>query len=416
MMSRLYLEAPRQEGDALELSARLEDSRRRERIWWRLPAEWGWAVTPQADPYLIAFLFPLMQSSREVMVEGAVSPSLLEHLETYMAAWHAWYPDRYRPVRIHAREEAEAPAAREGSGFVTPFSCGVDSCFTFLRHHRRLAGRRTRCIRAAVTMQGFDVGLDEPNARGVFEGMLARARRMLEGTGVPCIPIANDFRRLATRWGHSHGTQLASTLSLLGGGFAGGLVPNSIMYTHLQVPWGSHPATDAFLGRRGFDIVDDGAEYGRVRKLAALQEWPEALRSVRVCLVNRESDQNCGACEKCALTILACRVAGIAQPASFAAPLTDRQIAALRLHPDLFRESWADLGRLIRERHLESTGWARALRVAQARRERRVLSRRLRAPLSPVRKRLRGLFDRRKPQGAERCMPTPAIPEAVLGE
>ena len=50
------------------------------RLWWRLPAAWGHAVQPWADPFVVGLAFPMMQAGAPVRVEGRVSPSLLENL------------------------------------------------------------------------------------------------------------------------------------------------------------------------------------------------------------------------------------------------------------------------------------------------------------------------------------------------
>ena len=159
MQSRVYIEPHRIDGDTLEVSACFESGRtpgRVQRLWWRLPAALRDAVTPWADPFAIAFLFPMMEDGSDVLIEGRVSPSLLENLETYMSIWQAWEPGLYKQVLIRATEEIEAPPPAVPGETIMPFSCGVDSSYTALRHHRQLVGRRNRRIGAAVVMNSFD--------------------------------------------------------------------------------------------------------------------------------------------------------------------------------------------------------------------------------------------------------------------
>ena len=107
--SRLCLEPWLEEGDELVVAASLDDPQgKRHRLWWRLPVQWREALTPWADPFVVAFLIPMMQWRRDVFVEGSVSPSLLSNLEYYATICHAWKPDRYQPIEIRVREQVEA--------------------------------------------------------------------------------------------------------------------------------------------------------------------------------------------------------------------------------------------------------------------------------------------------------------------
>ena len=88
--ARIRIEPALSEGDRIILAARLDQpAQPPQRLWWSLPAAWAEAVTPWADPFVVGLLFPMMRAGRDVVVEGRVSPSLLEELETFMAIWHA---------------------------------------------------------------------------------------------------------------------------------------------------------------------------------------------------------------------------------------------------------------------------------------------------------------------------------------
>lgn len=395
MQSRLYLEPHRRDGDTLEVAACFESGGapgRVQRLWWRLPAAWGEAVTPWADPFVVAFAFPMMEAGGEAVIDGCVSPSLLANLETFMAIWGAWFPDRYRPVALRAREEIEAPPPAVAGETIVPFSCGVDSCFTALRHQRQLAGRRSRRLGAAVVMNGFDIRFTEPNAAGVYEGVLANARAMLASLSVPCIPMSSNFHELPTTWAHSFGTHLVSGLRLLGAGFDAALIPNSMPYAATMTPWGSNPLSDAHLSSRNFAVVDDGGESTRVDKIALLSTWPEAAQHLRVCFNNPGHHANCGRCEKCIRTLLAFRLAGAAVPAAFAQDVSDRQIRQVRFGRPLVLEFWRELLRDAARRGLGRAPWVRAMRTTERRCLRRWRMQALKRPFIPLRNGLREFF------------------------
>lgn len=51
-----------------------------EQLWWDIPEAWADAVTPWADPWVVGFLFQMMQHGQPVHVAGRVSQSLLANL------------------------------------------------------------------------------------------------------------------------------------------------------------------------------------------------------------------------------------------------------------------------------------------------------------------------------------------------
>jgi hypothetical protein len=362
---RLSLEAPEVEGSMLLAAAVLEHpDGTRLCLWWRLPAEWRDALTPWADPFVVGFLFPLMSWQRDVMVEGMVSPSLLSNLEQYMAVWSAWLPDRYQPVEIQAREETEAPPPAEPGRAIAPLSCGVDSSFTLYRHHHRLVGRRSRHIGAAVVMHGFDIWLDQDNARAMYDGLLEGARAMAQSLNVPCIPVASNFHELPTTWGHSFGSHLVGGLRLLAGRFDAALFPNEFAYPIVGGAWGSHPISNPFLGSRHFPVIDDGGEAARCEKIRVLAQWPEAMRHLRVCYQNPGSYANCCRCEKCIRTILSFRAAGVGLPPAFSGDVTDRQIRRIRFHYGHNVRQWQEIIRGAEQAGPGDSGWVRAIHAA----------------------------------------------------
>ncbi|MBN1363019.1 MAG: hypothetical protein JW993_20640 [Sedimentisphaerales bacterium] len=390
---RLTLEPVRADGPILELAAVLEHpAGERQRLWWRLPAEWRDAVTPWADPFVIAFLFPIMQWQRDVIVEGTVSPSLLANLEQYMALWRAWRPDLYQPVDIRAREETEAPAPSVAGQAIAPLSCGVDSSFTVFRHTRRLAGRQSRPIGATIVLHGFDITLEQENSNGMYEGLLADARAMARSLDLPCVPITANLHELPTIWYHSFGTFLNSALRLLSARFDVALFPNDVPYTRMQVAWGSHPVSNPLLSSRHFQVIDDGPETTRFEKIQLLAQWPEAMRHLHVCLVNWGSHANCCRCEKCIRTILSFRVAGVDLPPTFERDVKAWQIRRTHLHSEQSARRWMEIIRGAQQHGLGTPDWVKAMHTAIRLNRIRWKYKQMKLPFIPLRNRLRGLF------------------------
>jgi len=389
----LQLERPRTEGDTLEVAATLtHPDGRCDRQWWRLPAAWADAATPWADPFVVGLSFTMMAWGHDVRVEGRVSPSLLENLETYMAVWHVWRPDECRPVQIRAEEEVEAPPPPEPGRAITLFSCGVDSCFTLLRHRREQMGRRNRNIAAGVVLNGFNLRLSNPKAQKIYDGMLADAHVMLDSMDVACVPMCGDVEGLSTHPYNRHGVYLIRALRLLAGAFDAALVPNTVTADDIGWIWGQHPFTDPMLSSRHFRVIDDGAECQRYQKLRAIADWPEAMRHLRVCASNPDSHVNCCRCEKCIRTILAFRAAGVPLPPSFPRDVSDREIRRLQIRAGDQLGDWEHADRAVRQLGLGGESWAKAARTVIRRCRRRIALNRLKRPFLPLRNRIRTLL------------------------
>lgn len=290
---------PRTIGDAVELAVRMEqDGVPPETFWFRLPARCQKHVTDSLDPFVLGVIFIAMSRGADLHVQGRVSPSLLKNLDEFQNAWQVWRPEVYRRVNIHADCETEEPRAITGEA-VQMFSGGLDSCFTAWRHARKLCGRRSENVTAAVMAHGFDIPLNET---GVFERAAENSRAMVASLGLELIPASCNIRDFGVDWEDAHGSALAACLQLLRGRFSTGMIAGSHVYSHLRFPWGSNPVTDPLFSCDAQRIVYDGAEHARSEKARLVADWPEAMQRLRVCWEGPQKDRNCGKCLRCVST------------------------------------------------------------------------------------------------------------------
>jgi hypothetical protein len=355
------------EGDRLRLAAKFDTPDGiHECLWYAFPLQYHSWLTPNADPFVIAFLFPMMRSGWPVRIRGRVSPSLLRNLDEYMAIWAMWRPDQYRRVDLTADEETELPPQPDQGLAIMAFSGGLDSSCTAWRHCGELAGRRTRNLQAGVFVHGFDIPLSDPSA---YERAASKNRETLGSVDMELIPVVANYRALNIDWLDSHGAGLASCLALWAGRFDSGLIAASGPYDVPPVRWGSTPVADRLLSSRGFEIVHDGADLTRLDRARILSEWPEALRNLRVCWEGNPPDVNCCRCEKCIRTILEFRTVGIKLPPCFPHDVTDAQIRQGKL---LSRNAVLPLRRVLdaaRRAGLGQVSWVQALEEALVRSE-----------------------------------------------
>lgn len=254
----------------------------------------------RGDHALLVALLHGMRLHRDIHVAGEVCPDLLTNLETLQDIWSRWRPERYRKINISVAEERSLdPHTNTGGLFA--FSGGVDGTYTFFRHLTGAAGRRTQRPAAALLVHGMDIPLSEPQ---MYDKALMRAQRMVEGTGVPILPLRTNSRALKLDWEEAYGLQLIAAMLVLQPAFAAGIHGSGEPWEMLVFPWGSTPFTDTCCETRNFKIHHDGCEASRTEKVDWLMRHTNACKELRVCWQGPQKDRNCGECEKCMRTKL----------------------------------------------------------------------------------------------------------------
>ncbi len=107
-------------------------------LWYRVQAKHKSLLTSSCDPFVVATIFMAMKQGADVVVHGEVSPSLLQNLAEFQAAWVCWRPEYYRQIEISVEVEREQTPTDRLSRAISTFSGGVDSCFTAFRHTKKL--------------------------------------------------------------------------------------------------------------------------------------------------------------------------------------------------------------------------------------------------------------------------------------
>jgi len=341
----------------------------RKRLWYRLHLDYSSFITPSFDPFVVATLLMAMSQSTDLVVHGEVSPSLLQNLAEFQAAWTCWCPGKYQSIAILAEVEREQPQSNISKA-ISAFSGGVDSCFTAFRHRKADSGRVQRPLKAGLMVHWIGRPLKQQQ---VFNLTTQKSKAMLNSLGMELIPMATNFREVMPHnWDDFHGSAIASCLMLLQLGYTTGLIASSDPYNALNLPYGSNPITDPLLSSNAFQIVHDGAAFSRIQKIREIACWREALDSLMVCWEGSQADRNCGRCEKCIRTILGFRVMGIALPACFEQDVTNEQILSINavkksqlieLYPILEAAKAANI----------SESWVTALEKAIQRNQRRAV-------------------------------------------
>lgn len=307
----------------------LKTRKKNDTLWFQIPVEHEKIITQSCDPFVLATILIAMKQDKNLIIHGEVSPSLLQNLAEFQAAWHSWRPNVYKLVDIHAEVVKEPDKNTDLDKIVSTFSGGLDSCFTVFQHRTPNLVKIQRNLQAGLMIHGFDIPLEE---KEVFNNAVYKSKNILSSVGAELITMTTNLRLFTKlNWENTYVTALASCLSLLQRGYTAGLIPSSSSYNEPSRLYPSNPVTDHLLSSNSFRIIHDGAAFTRLEKIRAIANSQEVLQNLRVCWEGDQKDRNCCRCEKCIRNILHFRILGMDLPACFEKDVTEDQILRMKV-------------------------------------------------------------------------------------
>lgn len=214
-----------------------------------------------------------------------------------------WYPQLSFSTTIRAEKVVGNQFNNRGHGLL--FSGGVDSLFSCARHRDKHPTLISICggdipyyadrFWAKVENWLLNFASDEKLAIQFIKANMREVinRKYLE----------SKFG-IDTWWGSiCHGLMLLSLCAPLTNEQIGTITIAATHTCDFNHPWGSHPLLDPRVSWSDVEIVHDGYDFSRQKKLRYLiNECPTYLKYLRVCYLQHLS-YNCGHCEKCLRTI-----------------------------------------------------------------------------------------------------------------
>ena len=232
----------------------------------------------------------------------------MRNMEELQLAWSRWKPERYKKIDIIPDTIVDARRGPGPEKAIAAFSGDVDATFTALRHTRVLPERTRYPLQSLLMVHGLDVSLDNSSD---FQKLVARVRPLIDDLNLDLRIVRTNSKDLGSQlWDDSFGLEVAGCLHMFADEFDYGLMGSSESYDALVIPWGATPITDHFMSGYRFSIIHDGAGFSRTDKVAALQHYPVACRTLKVCWEGADQGTNCGQCEKCIRTQLNFLAAG----------------------------------------------------------------------------------------------------------
>ncbi len=311
----------------------------------------------RGDHAVLAVLLHAMQQRSDIIIEGKVSPKLLEGLERLQAIWNRWRPERYHLITIKPEEESELELGHDRPA-IFAFSGGVDASFSLFRHLRRHSGRNTRKPGGALLIHGMDIPLEQED---FFIRAAERAERMLVDTNVPLFRMRTNTRLIGQNWEDSFGLQLCACFLVLQRFFSVAVKGSEEPYDSLIFPWGSTPLTDQLCSSFAMKIEHDGCGFDRTEKVQWLCRNTEITHDIRVCWEGSILYENCGKCEKCVRTMLNFWATKQTVPICFPEKLTSELIKTITLRKKIHFLEYRSIYRHASEYYSENNSNMRAV-------------------------------------------------------
>ena|SRR3989338_2558280 len=254
-----------------------------------------------ATPFLAAVLYPAMKCREDIFIDGTVSEKVLNGVYKIMSSVEAWNVG-LKSVKIHADV---MPDKKAGSKKALFFSAGVDSLYTLLTHNRS-----KKIITHFIFSHGMDIPLAEKELYATTLRNIQKVARYFNITVITVKTNIRDFTGKYVKWDFAHGPVLGSIAILLRGNFNEIFISGGMNINHIR-PFGSHPHIDPLWSSEKMIVNHYGSHTDRLGKIESeIVKSKLALSVLRVCWRNKNSQYNCGECEKCLRTMLSLYTSG----------------------------------------------------------------------------------------------------------
>jgi hypothetical protein len=277
-----------------------------ELLWFDVPTQLSDHLSFSGNPWLAALLPLAMHLGEPLRLYRSVDRTLYDNVHELMRIEHCWHPNTHL-VHIEG-DSTPAPEQQDRPRTAAFFSGGVDSFFSVLWHQEPHDTFKQMLIDDLLFVWGFDVPVEN---RAAFHKLWARNEQVAVELGKNLIYVGTNIRATQWRrikWGKWFVFAMAAAGLALENRFGRLLIPSGMDYGNMA-PLGSHPLTDHLLSTRHTQVIHDGVAFNRLEKTRFLARSEVALRNLRVCW-RSQSDENCGACEKCYRTMLALELLG----------------------------------------------------------------------------------------------------------
>jgi len=262
------------------------------------------------DPLLALTLLPAMVLDESLAIEAPISYRLSENLSHLQDVFSTMNPG-WSEIPI------QAPIKRFRPSFFRPkmkrglfFSLGVDSFYSL---KKLLEEDNPQKLSHLILVHGLDIFYQKKN-HGLFTEVLDHARQVAGEYDLQVLDVVTNMRDFSdhfVNWETQYGCGTFSVGLALQRGFetlylASGL---SIFYDGF-IAYGSGPLITPHWSTERTVFMQHGGGAERQDKINAINDFPAAMKHLRVCWENPGNAYNCGQCEKCLRTMIGLEISG----------------------------------------------------------------------------------------------------------
>ncbi len=286
-----------------------------QRVWFEVPEELSSELSHEATPWLQLALPHAFQFGETLETNLEVDPQWLVNARSQMTIWHRWFP-RLEPIEIEAPvaggKSKTQPVSNRTALF---FTAGVDSFYSLYKFDAEAKQSGRPLLNDLVYVCGYDIPLEKRDQLARKLTDLSEVVRQMNKKLVPLWTNLRQTRLNELDWGRfMHGPAFGTAGLLLESRWqqvlisAGGCIDDF-------TAWGSHPLTDPLMSTSRTQVIRYSNNTTRFAKTEYISQFDLALQRLHVCWI-RNSNDNCGDCEKCIRTMLMLEVIGALPRAS----------------------------------------------------------------------------------------------------
>ena len=267
------------------------------------------------DPFLMTTYYMAMQYGQDLKIEGNVSKKLYRNLTNYVQYIWQDFSDELKPVKLTV--EGFDVTEQDGNLIGASISCGVDSLSTLYDRFEKETDPEYR-VNAVFYFNCGSLGdYYASHTESLYNARFKLNKSTADELGLPIYRVESNIHTL---YSHTIEQRLGyiaiwSCILSMQRKIKRYYISSCLSYEEIIKQHESRRGfdMDEFCGSyllplvqtEGLEMIYDGAQRKRTGKTENIADWSVAQKHMSVCVVEKETAENCSCCSKCLRTIYA---------------------------------------------------------------------------------------------------------------
>lgn len=314
-------------GDAVRLEARIKfldmtSPYPEKTIYFELDKKYAHMFADDSyDAFILIPLWLAMLHKQDLHICGAVSKKLYHNVKWYVQKIFCDFCDALTPVNVTVDNFTDPPK-KYGKIIGTGISGGVDSLSTIQDHFVNERDTNFKINALFYFNCGTHSDFGDEKWQETVSNRLVSAKLAAKELGLPCYYLNTNlhaFRKMQDWTKVLYIANYSCVLSL-SRAISSYYVPSGFNYQQMKKFGNRFRNNDMaefcesylvpLIGNERTELILDGGQYRRVDKLKKIVDWDIAKKYLNVCNRYTADGSNCGACDKCLMTLLPLEIMG----------------------------------------------------------------------------------------------------------